>query len=359
MTFRLLLAGMRHRIGHLLVLSLAAAVAAALLVTASGVSRGVADVADTSFDEFGPNLLVRPQVAGELELPLDAPERILTVDGVEGAAGVSESSMGTSDRRIVVSEEGLLDLHPQWELEGRWPASGEALVGREVAASGRPHLVAVPSASADGAAEIRPVSGVIVTGDDLDRAVVLDFSGSEISGFDRVEVRADSSRLDRVAAAIEAAVPGAEVRSLARVTVSEAGLSRRLSAVLAVAGVLTLVVAGVIAAGVASALVTTRRGEAALLESLGAAPRQIGLVLLGELALASVLAAAAGALGGRWLTSELLGRLTGDPVGAVLSGSAVVLAAVVVLAVMLVAASRSLGGLRRLEPALVLRERSA
>ena len=174
-------------------------------------------------------------------------------------------------------------------------------------------------------------------------------------GVDRIEVRADRGRLGEVAAAVEAAVPGAEARPLLRVSESEATLGRRLTALLAALGVLTCLLAVISVGAATTALVDERRTEYGLFLALGFTGRRTAAIFAAELLTAALVAALVGDLAGEAAASALAGRLL---TGAAAAGAPWATLAASTAAAVLVAGAAMTFALRRvarLEPARVLR----
>ncbi|HWM89896.1 MAG TPA: ABC transporter permease [Thermoanaerobaculia bacterium] len=93
MLLRLVLASLRRRFWQLALILAAVLVAAATVSTLAGFSSRSRDRMGSSLAAFGPNLTVRPQVAGPDSLPLTALDRVREVPGVrtaKSAAGLIE-----------------------------------------------------------------------------------------------------------------------------------------------------------------------------------------------------------------------------------------------------------------------------
>jgi hypothetical protein len=286
---------------------------------------------------FGPNLLVRPQVGGPRALPQAELARVAAIPGVLAVAPVLESDDGS--RLVVAAMPSLLALHPSWRLSGRWPRGEEILLG-----------VAVDPAQAAG----RAVSGSLETGDRYDRAWFRELRGEDL--VERLEVRVLPDRLGEVARAVPASVAGAEAVPLARVSESEARLSRRLGMLLGALGVLSVALALLAVVGATSALLGERRSEIGLLLALGYTARRIALAHAIELVAVAAIAAAVGSLGGEWaaagLADRVLGPATAAPLWTPRGAAAAVLAACLVAGTGVVLVVVRLG---RMDAALLLR----
>lgn len=182
---------------------------------------------------------------------------------------------------------------------------------------------------------------------------------------ERIEVRADRRRLDRVAAAIEARVAGAEARPLLRVSASEAELARRLTWMLAAIAAVSCLLAAISVGAATAALVEVRRVEYALFLALGFTGRRTAGIFAAELLTVALVAGVTGALAGELAAGALAGRLLAAPAGPVTAAAAgggwaelaaagltAALAAMAVVGGSMIFALRRVG---RLEPARVLR----
>lgn len=357
MIVRLLLAGARHRLGHLAVVAAAAASAAGVLAATAGLGGRLAAATGHGLGELGANLVVRPQVGGLVAIPAEELARVRATPGVEVAAGVMELAPtppaaqlpdvvadAAAATLVLVSSRDLLALYPGWEVAGRWPDAGEVLVGRDATA---------PSGLAR--------AGTLTTGEALDRALLLDVATLERAGapvaFQRLEARVAPARIEEVAAALGQRIPGVEVLPLRRVTRSQQALARRLQLLLGSVGAVTLLLAIATVAAASLAQIDARRPELALLLSLGYSPRWVQGWLTLELLLAGGAATLLGVVAGELAAGYLAARLLGaggaaGPWGAL----AAVTTAAAVLATAAAVTSRRVAAL---EPAQVLQEGGA
>jgi putative ABC transport system permease protein len=170
-------------------------------------------------------------------------------------------------------------------------------------------------------------------------------------------VRADPARLAELAAAVEAAVAGAEARPLRRVSESEAALGRRLTWLLAAVSLVSCLLAAISVGASTAALVDLRRVEYGIFLALGASGRRTAAIFAAELMTAALAAALAGALGGELAAGALAARLLAAGAGATAWGRAGALAAAAAAALAVVGASTvvALRRVGRLAPARVLR----
>jgi hypothetical protein len=273
--------------------------------------------------------------AGGPPLPLGEVATIQALPGVLAAVGLRERSLGPGEgaELEVASTEALPRLHPAWAFGGRWPRAGEVALGARATAPGA------------------RVVGTLTTGDRFDAARFVLLEGTAV---ERIEVRADGSRLEEVVRAIAARVPGADAAAVARVRAGDAQLARRLRLLLLGIGGVTLALAALTVGAASAALLAERRVEIGLFLALGYSRRRVHGLLASELLTVAVVAALAGQVLGEWSAATLARRVLGSgtfgltPLGAVAAVSAAI--GIVGVAV-LVAVQR----ISRLDPAGVLR----
>jgi hypothetical protein len=368
-TGRLVLGSALRRPRQLLVVA-GAVLVAALTVTAVAVFAGELErrvAADLR--GFGPNLVVRPQVGGPGALALGELAAIRALPGVEGAAALREARarlrLGRDEGGVVVTLEPhddgvavlaasgeVLELYRGWEVEGRWPQAGEALIGARLSLP-----AAVPAALDEGGRGVAAhrVTGRVSTGGDLDHGAVLALPADPGAPVHRFEVRAAPHRIEQVRAALLEHLAGADVEPVRRVSESDRRFGGRVAALLAAIALLTVALVTLAVFAATTALVDERRGEIGLLLALGLDPRRVAWLLGLELLVAALVAAALGELGG-WavgdlLTSRILGLAAAGP-GAALAP--LVAGPLVALGVVAAAASLALRRVARLDPARVL-----
>lgn len=175
----------------------------------------------------------------------------------------------------------------------------------------------------------------------------------------RIDVRAEPSRLDEVAREIEARVEGIEARPLLKVSESDARVTRRLTMVLSAVSAVSLLLALISVGAATTALLGERRTEVGLLLALGYTGRRVGGFLAAELLAAAVLAGMAGQVLGNLAAGALADRLLGPGPGSFLtwSGFAASASASAAAAALVVGSSLflALRRIERLDAARVLR----
>ncbi len=236
----------------------------------------------------------------------------------------------------------------------------EARLGASLAAFGpnltvRPQVGGLPAIPAAELARVRAIPGVAsAAGVPAGDRSALDASSG---GFARLDVRADSRRLDAVARAVEASVPGVEAAPLLKTSESDARLTRRLTLVLAAVSAVSLALALLSVGAATSALVGERRAEVSLFLALGYTGRRVAAFFAAELLATALLAGLAGELLGELAAGRLADRLLpaggGPAISLTLSGAAG--AAVAAVAVVGLSMAVALARVARLDVAAVLR----
>lgn len=205
----------------------------------------------------------------------------------------------------------------------------------------RPQVGGPDSVPASAAQRVREIPGVLTV---------------KAPTVDRIEVRADSDRLEEVAREIEARVEGVEANPLLKVSESDARVTRRLTLVLGAVSAVSLLLALISVGAATTALLGERRVEMGLLLALGYTGRRVGGFLAAELLAAAALASVVGLILGDLAAGTLADRLLGPGTvgfGVAWSG----LAASAGVAVLVVGSSLllALRRIQRLDAARVLR----
>jgi putative ABC transport system permease protein len=238
---------------------------------------------------------------------------------------------------------GVEATHPWWRIkEGRWWSDKpvrECVVGESLARRAKIKVGDQLQIGWDQGITIYTVVGIISTGGSEDNAVLK--SGSlppeALSGkFRRLVVSAIvkpddalgrrdpvtmtpaeverwscSAYISSIAANIEQALPGVDVRPIRQVSEGESHILGRISALLWVVTLAALVAAGLAVGAVAATTVLERQREIGLMKALGASKLLVGSFFLGEQILLAVvgggLGYAIGVLLARWLSLSVFG----------------------------------------------------
>lgn len=337
------------------------ALSAALVFCLVAVSSGVEGQLGAELRAYGANLVLVPRSAalpfgmGSLELGQVEEDRALRAADLErlppaAAAAVDGLAPGLLGRvRLRGREvpaagypfEALRRLNPMWRVRPRWPApSGEAIAGAALAerlglAPGE-HL----QVSAAGREARVALAGVLEAGGPEDETLFLPLELMQqlagrpgLASLALVRARLEGRSPDEVARALEAAVPGAEARTLRQVAQAEAALLERVKRLLALVAAALGAATAFTVAGTLGVLLASRRREIGLCLALGAEPALVRRLLLAEAAVSGALGGAAGSLLGAAAAEAVARSVFGAH--AALGGPALPAALAVALAVSL------------------------
>jgi putative ABC transport system permease protein len=252
---------------------------------------------------------------------------------------------------------GAPQLHPWWNLQGRWPAEGfvtpthreeaiEVAVGSKLADQlgvkiGDWFILGTPNG---GYAPEADVVGIVSAGDDTDNEVLFplhlelpqpvidgkrpppvsdsDLTRVEISARTKPEdafARVDPDTLpakqreiwycrpyaNSIAYQIREAIPGADAQQIRKVEQSEGTVLERISGLMWLISAAALLAAGFAVSAAMATAVLERRGEIGLMRSLGASRTAIALLFYAENGLLALIAGTLGYLAGSTLAYTL------------------------------------------------------
>ncbi len=296
------------------------ALSSALVFTLTAVSGGVEAQLGKELAVYGANLLVLPRSAplrfglGSLELgPVEKESRLSEADVLRlpsTGAGVDSVAPGLLARVRVGTEtvgavgyrwDGLRRLNPVWRVSPRWPDGGEAMAGASLASRMRLAPGSAVQVAAGGRTAAVRLAAIVETGGAEDDDLFLPLpllqdlagAGGEVS---LALVRADitSRSPEDAARAVEAAVPGAEARTLTQVARAEGALLSKVRRLLVLVTIALGAAAVFTVSGTLGVLLLARRQEIGLCLALGAGAGTVRRLLLAEAAASGL----AGGLGG-------------------------------------------------------------
>ncbi len=299
---------------------------------------------------------------------------------------------------------GAPPLHPWWKLQGAWPSQppqdateSDAVLGADLAARlnlriGDTLRIDLPPANGLTPGTLRTytlhVTGIVSTGDNTDRQVLLPLTAAQtIAGLPdavrRVEISARTkpedafARVDpdslspkqrevwycrpyanSIALQIREAIPGAQAGQVRRVEQSEGNILSRISGLMWLVSAAALLAAGFAVSAAMATAVLERRAEIGLMRSLGASKSAIALLFYAETGLLAVLSGAVGYLIGSGLAAWLGARIFSGDGGSPEAILNPVLLPVVVALALVVAIAGSTPSIRsalRMDPSAILR----
>lgn len=297
------------------VLTMAASLVTALGLVSSAMSGRVAE----EVKKYGANLVISPAasavvvgsgaldfgaVAEPAYLPLEMILQAVRTAGIDSCSFHLRGHLKMKGSDILtegVDFQTIRAIFPWWQLQGRWPAAGEAIIGIDLA--GRLKVKSgdmVQLAGSAGREEFR-ISGVVASGGDedkllflpLERMQVLMGVGSGVSEA-RLIARTGAVPLDQLAAGLQRQLSGAIVREVRQVARTSEGLLRKVQLLMAlVTGVVVIASASSVASTM-SMTVLERGKEIGLLKAIGGSRAEVLLIFSAE---ALMLGLASGASG--------------------------------------------------------------
>lgn len=298
---------------------------------------------------------------------------------------------------------GVAQLHPSWQLTGKWPdqrtqmESTPVIVGYNLAKRfGLRIGMGIDLAPIDPKNEKMTqavVSGIATTGSQLDDAVLTELDGAQFmsnlpDAVSRIEVSARTrpedafARLDpdklspkqhdlwycrpyanSIAYQIREALPGAEAEQVRQVEQSEGTILQRISGLMWLISAAALLAAAVAVSAAMATAVLERRAEIGLMRSLGASKGRIASLFYAEAGLLAMIAGVGGYLLGSMIAATLTAKIFGESSAIALrlalahAFNPVLLPVVLGLALLVAIAgsTASIRGALRMDPSTVLR----
>lgn len=383
MFWRMLFAAMIRRRSRAVMAVVSSAVGAATMFCLMAVCLAVPAQMSAEIRQFGANLVVVPVAAGDAHAEITSPQGdaivgVVTRDVPARSAGYRYENVRINRTPyllagIEVSQAESLNRH--WDVDGRWPQAGEALVGVDVAqATGlqvgsvvtieqvaSDSLTGTSTSSANARQVQLRVAGIVQTGAEEDAIVyttVADVAAltQQERGWDVVEFSVDTSAvsMDQVIAEVLASDATVSARPVSKITTADTRIISMLTTLFWVVSIVVLTLTLVGVSTTMTVIVSERRQEIGLRKALGASNRDIAREFRTE-------AIAYGLLGG------IVGTAIGYGLAQIVSlgvfnravGFEPLMALGSVLVAALVAALAAFSPVRRasrFEPAVVLRE---
>ena len=383
MFWRMLFAAMIRRRSRAVMAVVSSAVGAATMFCLMAVCLAVPAQMSAEIRQFGANLVVVPVAAGDAHAEITSPQGdaivgVVTRDVPARSAGYRYENVRINRTPyllagIEVSQAESLNRH--WDVDGRWPQAGEALVGVDVAqATGlqvgsvvtieqvaSDSLTGTSTSSANARQVQLRVAGIVQTGAEEDAIVyttVADVATltQQERGWDVVEFSVDTSAvsMDQVIAEVLASDATVSARPVSKITTADTRIISMLTTLFWVVSIVVLTLTLVGVSTTMTVIVSERRQEIGLRKALGASNRDIAREFRTE-------AIAYGLLGG------IVGTAIGYGLAQIVSlgvfnravGFEPLMALGSVLVAALVAALAAFSPVRRasrFEPAVVLRE---
>ena len=330
-----------HRKGRsvllLAVLAMASSLATALGIVSTSMEKRVAE----EVRKYGANLVIIPESArldvgsGGLNFGAVVEPAYLQERQVEDALARSglkaersfhlRGALRWKDADIMVEGVNFAEirrLFPWWQLRGRWPASGEAVVGSDLAT--RLAVKAdqtIDLAGPEQTLRLR-VSGIVSTGGEEDGLLFMALPELQRAlnregqlTMVRLLVTAEGKNLREKAAALQPFLANAKVSEVRQIARTSEGLLAKVKLLMVLVTVVVLVSAGSSVTGTMSTMVLERSKEIGLMKAVGGTRWDVLLIFSGEAVLLGLLGGGAGYLIGsgvaQFITRTVFAASTG------------------------------------------------
>ncbi len=332
-TWRILLGSLRHQRARLAIAALAMALGSALVSGLLNLSGDIGGQVGRELRAYGGNIIIRPREqvlavgSGGLEFgtvteaqTLDEAdlERVKEVEGVSGFVPYLYAVVSLGERQAILTGVDIgaaRSVNMWWQVQGHWPETeGEALVGARVS-----QLLGLDEGDTivvkfDGQPRGLQVVGVLETGGDEDNQIISDLHTVQALthqaariGLVMVSALAADRPLEAIARELQAALPGAEVRTLAQFARAETTVLDKVRLLIGLVAALVLAAGALTVAGTLNTIVIERRTEIGLMKALGAADRRVAGLFLAEALCVGAIGGVAGYVAGLGL-SILIGQ---------------------------------------------------
>jgi putative ABC transport system permease protein len=436
MFFRLLMESFRRQRRRKMLAGVAILLGTTAVTAMLALATTIGDRIHKELAVYGANIIVYPKAdlldvkvggvdvkpaSGGAYLKESDLEKLKTIFWANNITGVSPELQLSDQARLIDSDEasfpvsvvgmwfnhafgslktGVLQLHPWWRLDGRWPLAEPDSDHWEVAVSsafakklnlqiGRKFLMRRLASLDGGGYTAAYVTGIVSTGDQpgMDVLVPLPVAqaiAGKVDAVSRVEISARTkpedafARVDpdslppkqreiwycrpyanSIAYQIREAIPGAQAEQVRRVEQSEGNVLKRISGLMWLISAAALLAAGFAVSAAMATAILERRGEIGLMRSLGASKGAIALLFYSEAGLLALIAGTMGYLLGSGLAAWLGARIFAGDGGAAEAVLIPVLLPVVVALALVVAIAGSTPSIRTtlgMEPSAILRE---
>ncbi|MEP6716595.1 MAG: FtsX-like permease family protein [Terriglobia bacterium] len=356
MFFKFILRALKFRKQRLLLAFAALAVAATLATVLFGIYSTVDRRLRDEFRAYGANLMAVP--AGGNTLPLGI------VSAAEKLGAEAAPFLVTSGRigNQVVAVAGFIPEKTAG-MTSYWHVTGSRSIGHEDCLAGESlarelNLKLSERVMLQGAP--CTLKGIVSTGGAEDNELLMSFeTASELAGVhdvaSLVEIRAEGARLESIRAALAAAFPSVDVRTVRSVADTESNVVLKMRNVIFLLTLIILAITTVCVSSNFNEMVIERSKEIGILKALGAAERRISSLFMSESAALALVAAVFGYLIGTFAAAAIGRQIFGGSFHPDMSVGVFLVVAGVMLAVAGLATAIATSGIRRIQPAIILR----
>lgn len=318
------------------VLAMASSLVTALGIVSSSMEARVAQ----ELRKYGANLVIMPvsptivSGSGQLAFGTVSEPAYLsqkTVLDAVAAEGIGDCSLhlqgiitlsGTAVPAEGVDFAVIRRLYPWWQINGAWPAAGEAVIGSDLSARlklKQGDTVQVKGVAGGGTLRI---AAVISTGGDEDKFLFLPLD--LLQGYLGVGASISQARLltpvGRIAVAaqgekLQKRLPGTLVREVRQVAKTSEGLLKKVQLLMALVTAVVLMASASSVASTMSLTVLERGKEIGLLKALGASRKGVLVIFSLEAATISIFGGAGGYLIGCAIAAFVMKKVFAAPPG--------------------------------------------
>jgi putative ABC transport system permease protein len=318
----LVLRALAHRKGRtvllLAVLAMASSLATALGIVSFSMEKRVAE----EVRKYGANLIIIPESArldvgsGGLNFGVVSEPTYLQQRQVEDTLAQSglktersfhlRGALHWKDADLMVEGVNFADirrLFPWWQLKGAWPATGETVVGNDLATRLKLKLGDTMELAGKSQSVRLRISGIVSSGGEEDGLLFLALPElQQALGLDgqltlvRLMVTAGGDTLKKSASALQLLLPTAKVNEVRQTARTSEGLLAKVKLLMLMVTAVVLVSAGSSVAGTMSTTVLERGKEIGLMKAMGGTRWEVMLIFCGEAAMLGILGGVAGYL---------------------------------------------------------------
>lgn len=340
--FHLIARSLAWRRGRAVLLVAVLAMASSLVTSLGIVSGSMGVRVAEELRKYGANLVVLPQTArldvgsGGLRFGIVAEPAYLPQEEVTQAVGADRrevadfslflrGSLKRGGRQVPVEGvdfAAVRRLSPWWQLNGRWPEEGEAVIGSDLArqlslAAG--DRVVLTGAAGDVSLRL---AAVVTTGGEEDHLLFADLPviqralvlAGRVSGANLVAVTGGRP-LSGIAAGLQRAIPGATVREVREVARTSESLLHKVQLLMALVTVVVLVASGSSVASTMGTTVLERGEEIGLMKAMGGRRRDVALLFSAEALCFGLLGGGGGFLVGSAIATIVMRSVFSAPAG--------------------------------------------
>jgi putative ABC transport system permease protein len=273
-----------QRKGRVAVASASVMIAAAIVVSALGISLGIRQKLGGELRSYGANVIITPKEEKYLS---DEVFSFLSSDvEVEDFSGQLYARVSVNGADVEMIGLDFKKLQG-WRIEGRTPAEGEILIGTNIRDALGLKLNDAVKVTVGDRDILMKVSGFVERGGPEDNAVMLDLAQSQrltglVGKLSAVFVRVKSRNIGETVKALRDHMPYVNVKTLRQVAFAEESFLKKIELLMALVTLVVLVASGISVSSTMSATVLERLKEIGLMKAIGGTKNSIRRFYLAE-----------------------------------------------------------------------------